>query len=60
MVCSSFILQPIPYVLTGENAFPEYRVSAYGMLNLIVEIGALSVSVISGALRNSMEVGQWP
>ncbi|GAB7386402.1 MFS transporter [Bacillaceae bacterium] len=52
-----FALQPITHVLTGENAPPEHRGSAFGMLNLIAEIGALLAPVISGALRDN--TGDW-
>lgn len=52
-----FALQAVSHALTAETAPPELRGSAFGMLNLIAEIGAVLSPVISGTLRDS--TGSW-
>ncbi|MBA4493564.1 MFS transporter [Paenactinomyces guangxiensis] len=47
-----FALQPVAQAMTSDLAPPEHRGSAFGMLNLISEIGALLSPVISGAMRD--------
>lgn len=50
-------LQPISQALTVDIATPEHRGSAFGMWNLIGEMGAVMSPVISGALRDA--TGGW-
>lgn len=50
-------LQPISQALTADIATPEHRGSAFGMWNLIGEMGAVMSPVISGALRDA--TGNW-
>ncbi|MBX6396557.1 MAG: MFS transporter, partial [Alicyclobacillaceae bacterium] len=45
-------LQPINHVLLGDNAEPSIRGAAFGMYNLIGEIGAVLSPVIGGTLRD--------
>ena len=52
-----FALQSVSHALTAELAPPEHRGSAFGMWNLVAEIGAVLSPVISGALRDS--TGSW-
>jgi MFS family permease len=47
-----FALQSVAHAMTSEMAPPEHRGSAFGMLNLVSEIGALLSPVISGAMRD--------
>lgn len=57
-------LQPISQALTADIATPEHRGSAFGMWNLIGEMGAVMSPVISGALRDATGAGRrrscWP
>ncbi len=50
-------LQPVSHAMTADIARPEYRGSAFGMWNLIGEIGAVLSPVVSGTLRDSW--GSW-
>lgn len=50
-------LQPISQALTADIAPPEYRGAAFGMWNLIGEMGAVMSPVVSGALRDA--TGYW-
>ncbi|WP_079127224.1 MFS transporter [Streptomyces sp. TP-A0874] len=50
-------LQPIGHALTADIAKPELRGSAFGMENLIGEMGAVLSPAISGVLRDS--TGDW-
>jgi MFS family permease len=52
-----FAVQSVQHSLTAEIATESYRGSAFGMWNLIAEIGALLSPVISGVLRDS--TGSW-
>jgi MFS family permease len=52
-----FAVQSVQHALTAEIATEAYRGSAFGMWNLIAEIGALLSPVISGVLRDS--TGSW-
>lgn len=52
-----FALQAVSHALTAETAPAELRGSAFGMWNLIAEIGAVLSPVVSGALRDS--TGSW-
>lgn len=52
-----FALQPVCHALTGENAPDHLRGAAFGMWNLIAEIGAVLSPVVAGALRDS--TGNW-
>lgn len=52
-----FALQAVAHALTAELAPAKHRGSAFGMLNLVSEIGAVLSPVISGALRDS--TGNW-
>lgn len=52
-----FALQSVSHALTAETAPAELRGSAFGMWNLIAEIGAVLSPVVSGALRDS--TGSW-
>lgn len=50
-------LQPVGHALTADLARPELRGSAFGMENLIGEMGAVLSPAISGVLRDS--TGDW-
>jgi MFS family permease len=50
-------LQPIGHALTAEIAEPRLRGSAFGMQNLIGEMGAVLAPAIGGALRD--RTGSW-
>ncbi|MGH3368996.1 MAG: MFS transporter [Nocardioidaceae bacterium] len=50
-------LQPVGHALTAEIAPPALRGSAFGMQNLIGEMGAVLSPAISGVLRDS--TGGW-
>ena len=50
-------LQPIGHALTAEIAEPALRGSAFGMQNLIGEMGAVLAPAIGGALRD--RTGSW-
>ncbi|PTX64626.1 sugar phosphate permease [Melghirimyces profundicolus] len=50
-------LQPISQALTADIAPAEYRGAAFGMWNLIGEMGAVMSPVVSGALRDA--TGTW-
>jgi MFS family permease len=50
-------LQPVGHALTAELAPESLRGSAFGMQNLIGEIGAVLSPAISGVLRDS--TGGW-
>ena len=52
-----FALQAVAHALTSELAPVHLRGAAFGMLNLISEIGAVLSPVISGAIRDS--TGSW-
>ena len=52
-----FAQQAVSHALTAETAPPELHGSAFGMWNLIAEIGAVLSPVVSGALRDS--TGSW-
>jgi MFS family permease len=50
-------LQPISQALTADLATVEFRGAAFGMWNLIGEMGAVMSPVVSGALRDA--TGNW-
>lgn len=50
-------LQPVGHALTAELARPDLRGSAFGMQNLIGEMGAVLSPAIGGVLRDS--TGSW-
>jgi MFS family permease len=55
-------LQPIAHGITGDLVPDKQRGSAFGLLNLISEIGAVASPVVSGVLRDttgSWAVGTW-
>jgi MFS family permease len=52
-----FALQSVNFALTAEAAPAELRGAAFGMWNLIAEIGAVLSPVVSGALRDA--TGSW-
>ncbi len=52
-----FALQSVAHTLTSETAPVKHRGAAFGMWNLIAEIGAVLSPVVSGALRDS--TGSW-
>lgn len=52
-----FALQPVSHALTADLAPPHLRASAFGMWNLVAEIGAVLSPVVSGALRDT--TGTW-
>ncbi|MDO0824719.1 MULTISPECIES: MFS transporter [Desulfosporosinus] len=52
-----FALQAVAHALTSEIAPVHLRGAAFGMLNLVSEIGAVLSPVISGAIRDS--TGSW-
>lgn len=52
-----FALQSVIHTLTSQTAPVENRGAAFGMWNLIAEIGAVLSPVVSGALRDS--TGSW-
>lgn len=52
-----FALQSVNFSLTAEAAPPELRGAAFGMWNLVAEIGAVLSPVVSGALRDA--TGSW-
>ncbi|AXB42428.1 MFS transporter [Amycolatopsis albispora] len=50
-------LQPIAQGITGDLVPEKQRGSAFGMLNLVSEIGAVASPVVSGVLRDA--TGDW-
>jgi ACS family D-galactonate transporter-like MFS transporter len=50
-------LQPIVQGMTGDLVPASERGSAFGMLNLVSEIGAVLSPVVSGILRDA--TGSW-
>jgi MFS family permease len=52
-----FALQAVSHALTAESAPEHLRGSAFGMWNLVAEIGAVLSPVVSGALRDA--TGSW-
>jgi MFS family permease len=50
-------LQPIAQGITGDLVPPDQRGSAFGLMNLISEIGAVASPVVSGLLRDT--TGSW-
>jgi MFS transporter, ACS family, D-galactonate transporter len=50
-------LQPIEHGIAGDQVPPNLRGSAFGMMNLISEIGAVASPVVSGILRD--KTGSW-
>jgi ACS family D-galactonate transporter-like MFS transporter len=48
-------LQPVSHALLADLARPEHRGSAFGLGNLIGEIGAVLSPAISGALRDASD-----
>jgi MFS family permease len=52
-----FALQSVSHALTAEAAPAALRGSAFGMWNLVAEIGAVLSPVVSGALRDAS--GSW-
>ncbi|HKS49687.1 MAG TPA: MFS transporter [Amycolatopsis sp.] len=50
-------LQPIAHGITGDMVPDRQRGSAFGMLNLVSEIGAVASPVVSGVLRDA--TGSW-
>lgn len=55
-------LQPIAHGITGDLVPDRQRGSAFGLLNLVSEIGAVASPVVSGVLRDatgSWSVGTW-
>ena len=53
-----FAVQSIQHAFISDLAPVEHRGSAFGLWNLIAEIGALLSPVISGVLRDKTESGQ--
>jgi MFS family permease len=51
-------LQPVGHALIADIARPEHRGSAFGLANLIGEIGAVLSPVVAGTLRDAY--GSWP
>jgi MFS transporter, ACS family, D-galactonate transporter len=51
-------LQPVLQALIADIAQPAYRGSAFGLSNLIGEIGAVLSPVVAGTLRD--QYGSWP
>ena len=52
-----FAVQPISHALTADLAPVELRASAFGMWNLIAEIGAVLSPVVSGVIKDT--TGEW-
>ena len=52
-----FALQSVSHAFTAELAPVEHRGAAFGLWNLIAEIGALLSPVISGVMRDT--TGGW-
>jgi ACS family D-galactonate transporter-like MFS transporter len=55
-------LQPLAHGITGDLVPDSQRGSAFGMLNLVSEIGAVASPVVAGVLRDatgSWSVGTW-
>ncbi len=52
-----FAVQPVSHALTADLAPVELRASAFGMWNLIAEIGAVLSPVVSGAIKDV--TGKW-
>jgi ACS family D-galactonate transporter-like MFS transporter len=55
-------VQPIAQGITGDLVAEKQRGSAFGMLNLVSEIGAVASPVVSGVLRDatgSWSIGTW-
>jgi len=52
-----FALQPISHALTADLVSPAYLGAAFGMWNLIGEIGAVLSPAVSGVLRGA--TGDW-
>jgi ACS family D-galactonate transporter-like MFS transporter len=50
-------MQPIAHAMVADIAAPEYHGAAFGMNNLIGEIGAVLSPAVSGALRDA--TGGW-
>jgi MFS family permease len=50
-------MQPIAHAMVSEIAAPEHHGTAFGMNNLIGEIGAVLSPAVSGALRDA--TGEW-
>jgi MFS transporter, ACS family, D-galactonate transporter len=50
-------LQPVAQGLTGDMVPDDQRGQAFGLLNLISEIGAVASPVVSGLLRD--QTGSW-
>ena len=50
-------LQPVSHALVADIAEPRYRGSAFGLYNLIGEIGAVLSPVLAGTLRD--HYGGW-
>ncbi|HYA74072.1 MAG TPA: MFS transporter [Roseiarcus sp.] len=50
-------LQPVTHALIADIARPEHRGSAFGLANLIGEIGAVLSPVVAGTLRD--QYGGW-
>jgi MFS family permease len=50
-------LQPIEHGIVGDQVPEKMRGSAFGMMNLISEIGAVASPVVSGVLRDA--TGSW-
>jgi len=60
MFCTGLFLnavQPMSQALTADLVQPEERGSAFGMWNLIAEVGALTGPVFSGVIRDA--TGSW-
>lgn len=52
-----FALQPVAHALTAQLAPSENRGTAFGIMNLISEVGAVLSPVVSGVIRDS--TGNW-
>ena len=50
-------VQPMSQALTADLVKPEERGSAFGMWNLVAEVGALTGPVFSGVIRDA--TGSW-
>ncbi|MFF2341164.1 MFS transporter [Bacillus mycoides] len=53
-------LQPVSHALTAELVIPKYKGTAFGLWNLVGEIGAVLSPVINGTLRDLSGNWVWP
>jgi len=50
-------MQPMAHAMLADITAPEYRGSAFGMNNLVGEIGAVLAPAVAGTLRDA--TGNW-